>query len=128
MARKARASRKRCACLPEVLPAGMKELLGRTGGVEGLKASLPKAEEIARAAAVHDAMADPLRLGIMHMLSTAPLCVCVIKAATGVEDSKLSYHLNILRRARLIGRRKDGSFLMYELTGTGRQWLSACFL
>lgn len=128
MASKARASRKRCACLPEVLPAGMKELLSRKGGVEGLKASLPKAEEIARAAAVHDAMADPLRLGIMHMLSDAPLCVCVIKAATGAEDSKLSYHLTILRRARLVSRRKQGSFLMYELTGTGRQWLSACSL
>ena len=128
MASKARASRKRCACLPEVLPAGMKELLGRTGGVEGLKASLPEAEEIARAAAVHDAMADPLRLGIMHMLRAAPLCVCVIKAATGVEDSKLSYHLGILNRARLVARRKEGSFLMYELTGTGRRWLSDCEL
>jgi len=80
------------------------------------------------ARAVHDAMADPLRLGVMHMLSAAPLCVCVIKAATGVEDSKLSYHLNVLRRARLIGRRKEGSFLMYELTETGKQWLSACSL
>ncbi len=59
----------------------------------------------------------------MHLLRDAPLCVCVIRASMGMEDSKLSYHLGVLKRAGLVVAAKRGSWVIYELTGLGRRWL-----
>lgn len=62
------------------------------------------------------ACADPVRLKILSLLSAQPLCVCVIKEVIGIADSKLSYHLNVLRKAGLIDGEPQGNWIIYSLT------------
>lgn len=56
------------------------------------------------------------------MLAVQPLCVCVIKAVLGIADSKLSYHLSVLKRAELIAGEAQGNWIIYRLTAEGETW------
>jgi DNA-binding transcriptional ArsR family regulator len=123
--RTGRRARRKCQCLPEVLPPVAVRALDEHGGVKGLATAVPTRRALEREASMHAAMADPLRLRIMGLLALSPLCVCVIRATTEVEDSRLSYHLGVLKRAGLVAGRKDGSWIVYELTDRGRLLLSA---
>ena len=71
----------------------------------------------------YQACADPVRLKILSLLSVQSLCVCVIKAAVGIADSKLSYHLNILKKAGMIAGEQQGLYIIYQLTGPARTFL-----
>jgi len=61
----------------------------------------------------------------MHMLGRSPLCVCVIRVAMDMPDSKLSYHLGVLRSAGLVVSKKRGNFITYSLSDHGRRWHEA---
>ena len=82
-------------------------------------------ERIATMSQVYGALSDPLRLRILSILSVQPLCVCVIKEIVNVPDSKLSYHLSILKDAGLADSERDGNWIMYSLTGTGRHYVGS---
>jgi predicted transcriptional regulator len=86
------------------------------GGIDGLAALLPSEVELERLGARHHACADPIRLKILAMLALQPLCVCVIKAVLGIADSKLSYHLGVLKKAGLITGEQQGNWIIYSLT------------
>ncbi len=120
------ATREGCRCLPEVLPEEVRRSLEELGGLEALSRRVPGKEELNDAVSSYKAMADGLRLQILHMLAISPLCVCVIKAVTGVEDSKLSYHLSIMKAAGLIDAEKRGSWIIYNISETGEGLLSTC--
>jgi ArsR family transcriptional regulator len=62
------------------------------------------------------ACADPVRLKILALLMDQPLCVCVIKAVVKIADSKLSYHLNILKKAGMIEGDQQGQYIIYQIT------------
>ncbi len=101
-------------------------MLDEEGGLGGLLALLPEASALDAEAAVHSALSDPLRLRILRLLGRSPLCVCVIRATLDIPDSKLSYHLGILKSAHLARSKKRGNWIIYELTDEGRRWLDAC--
>jgi DNA-binding transcriptional ArsR family regulator len=105
-----------------LLPPGIEESLCRCGGIEGLLARLPENETLERASIVFKALADPIRLKILAMLAKQPLCVCVIKAVLGIADSKLSYHLSVLKKAGLIVGDQQGNWIIYRLTNEGAMW------
>lgn len=111
-------------CLKETLPLPpeVEEALSRCGGIAGLMKGLPGDEALARESALYRAFADPLRLKILAMLSVQPLCVCVIKAVLGIADSKLSYHLSVLKKAGLIAGETQGNWIIYRLTAGGEEW------
>lgn len=123
-----RVNGKGCRCLPDVLPDGVRRSLDGLGGLEALSGRVPGMDELAGAVSMYKAMADGLRLQILHMLAVSPLCVCVIRAITGVEDSKLSYHLGVLRSAGLIDAEKTGSFIVYSISEHGTRLLSTCLM
>ncbi len=104
------------------LPPEVEKSLCRCGGIAGLVERLPEDETLARASALHRALADPLRLKVLAMLAVQPLCVCVIKAVLGIADSKLSYHLGVLRKAGLIAGEAQGNWIVYRLTDDGAAW------
>ncbi len=108
---------------PLPLPAGVEESLCRCGGIDGLVERLPGDETLERESTVHRALADPLRLKILAMLAVQPLCVCVIKAVLGIADSKLSYHLSVLKKAGLIVGDQQGNWIVYSLTDLGGDWV-----
>ncbi len=107
------------------LPPGVEESLCRCGGIEGLVEQLPDDAVLVQQSAVHRALADPLRLKILAMLALQPLCVCVIKAVLGIADSKLSYHLSVLKKAGLIVGDQQGNWIVYRLSFEGARWAAA---
>lgn len=66
-------------------------------------------------------LADPIRIRILKALYIADLCVCVFAELLDCHYSKLSYHLRLLKDAGLIEYTKEGNFLIYRLTESGRK-------
>ena len=62
------------------------------------------------------ALGHPARLRIVAMLRSGELCACQITAVLDLAPSTVSAHLAELRRAGLIGERKDGRWVHYSLS------------
>ena len=61
------------------------------------------------------ALADETRLRIVRLLRGGELCLCQITSVIDLAPSTLSQHLNLLHRAGLLHRRKDGKWHYYRL-------------
>ncbi len=105
------------------LPEQIEASLTQCGGIEGLTSRLPGDAEMEAECSVHRALADPLRMKTVSMLAVQPLCVCVIKEVLGIADSKLSYHLSVLKKAGLIRGEQQGNWIIYHLTDEGERWV-----
>lgn len=97
------------------LPEGAERSLCSCGGINGLVGLLPEDSDIEALSLIYRALADSNRIKILAMLEVQPLCVCVIKAVLGIADSKLSYHLSILKKADFISGEQKEPGLRTEL-------------
>jgi ArsR family transcriptional regulator len=61
------------------------------------------------------ALAHPVRLRILAMLRGGELCVCQMTAVLDLAASTVSAHLADLKRAGLVGERKDGRWVFHRL-------------
>ena len=62
------------------------------------------------------AFADPTRLRILNLLDEQKeLCVCDLCAALGESQPKVSRHLAVLRRVRLVDVHREGKWMFYCL-------------
>lgn len=61
------------------------------------------------------ALSDPLRVQIIELLQEQELCVCDLRDRVSVSQSKLSFHLKILREAKLARSRQEGRWVYYSL-------------
>ena len=61
------------------------------------------------------ALAHETRFEIVRMLHTRALCVCELEVALGVSQSKVSYHLGVLREAGFVSLHQDGRWSVYSL-------------
>jgi ArsR family transcriptional regulator len=116
-------SRKQAQTVPlsrAEIPDAIQCDLDAIGGVKGLCGRLPKPARIAKMSATHHALSDPVRMTILHLLAVQPLCVCIIKACIGIADSKLSYHLTVMKKAGLIDGEQQGNWIIYRLTDKGQ--------
>ncbi|MDD5503132.1 MAG: metalloregulator ArsR/SmtB family transcription factor [Candidatus Thermoplasmatota archaeon] len=95
--------------------------LDAKGGIEALAANVPDAKTLKSQAKFFGALSDEKRLRILALLNVQPLCVCVIKQVVKLPDSKLSYHLSVLKNAGLVKSKEKKNWLIYEITGSGRQ-------
>ncbi len=98
------------------IPQEIADSLCSCGGVEGLIDQLPSDRVFEKMQGWYQACADPVRLKILSLLMVQPLCVCVIKAVVKIADSKLSYHLNILKKAGMIEGDQQGQYIIYQIT------------
>ncbi len=105
------------------LPKEVADGLRDAGGREGLLSRIPDKDALKETSDRHQALSDPVRLQIVHLLGTSELCPCVLKDLTGLTDSKLSYHLSILEKAKLILWRQNKNWRVYRLTELGRSYL-----
>jgi ArsR family transcriptional regulator len=100
------------------------EAIERLGGEVALSREIPDENELTEMSRRYHALSDPLRLTILYLLRDQPLCVCVINRFMRISDSKLSYHLTILKESGLIEGEYRGNWIFYSLTGTGKKFVS----
>jgi ArsR family transcriptional regulator, arsenate/arsenite/antimonite-responsive transcriptional repressor len=105
------------------IPSEIADSLCACGGLEGLVDRLPSDDLLEYMGEWYQACADPVRLKILSLLMVQPLCVCVIKAVVKMADSKLSYHLNILKKAGMIEGKQQGYYIIYRITKESRAFL-----
>jgi len=61
------------------------------------------------------ALADPIRLQVVEALAGGERCVCELTAELGLAQSKLSFHLRVLKEAGLLVDRQQGRWTYCRL-------------
>jgi ArsR family transcriptional regulator len=105
------------------IPQDIADSLCSCGGIEGIEKSLPPEDDLELMRDRHKACADTARLKILFLLRVRPLCVCVIKVIVSIADSRLSYHLNILKKAGMIKGEQQGNYIIYRITPDARSFI-----
>lgn len=103
------------------LPPELDAAVRRQGGLCVLVDRIPKAESFEEEAVKFKALSAPVRLQIMHSLVVADLCPSILKNITGISDSKLSYHLDILESAGFVTHFQRQKWRIYAITIDGRK-------
>lgn len=68
-----------------------------------------------RAIELFHALSDETRLRIIELLHRGECCVCELTDTLDAAQSRLSFHLRVLRDAGIVRDRKDGRWVYYEL-------------
>jgi ArsR family transcriptional regulator, arsenate/arsenite/antimonite-responsive transcriptional repressor len=68
-----------------------------------------------RATRLFHALSDRTRLSILRRLRLGERCVCDLTDALDAAQSRLSFHLRVLKDAGLVTDRKDGRWMYYTL-------------
>jgi ArsR family transcriptional regulator len=68
-----------------------------------------------RAIELFHALSDETRLEIIEMLRKGERCVCELTDSLDAAQSRLSFHLRVLKDAGIVRDRKDGRWVHYEL-------------
>lgn len=61
------------------------------------------------------ALSDPTRLLILERLRYGERCVCELTDALDAAQSRLSFHLKVLKDAGLVTDRREGRWMYYTL-------------
>lgn len=69
-----------------------------------------------RALQLFRALSDQTRLEIISLLLHGEQCVCEIMSEIGAAQSRLSFHLRVLKDTGLVTDRKEGRWVYYELS------------
>ena len=90
--------------------------------------SAPPALAEPRAQLLLRALADPIRLRVIEALADGERCVCELTASLELAQSRLSFHLRVMREAGLISGRQQGRWMYYRLEPDAlpllRDWLA----
>ncbi len=70
---------------------------------------------LAQLARVAHALSDQTRLGILLQLRGGERCVCDLTSDLEAAQSRLSFHLRVLRDAGLVVGRREGRWSFYHL-------------
>ena len=73
------------------------------------------ASDLATAAQLFHALSDETRLAILEMLQDGERCVCDLQSELDAAQSRLSFHLKVLRDAGLVTDRKEGRWSYYTI-------------
>ena len=68
-----------------------------------------------RAARLFHALSDETRLSILDRLRRGERCVCELTDALEAAQSRLSFHLRVLKEAGLVVDRREGRWMYYTL-------------
>jgi ArsR family transcriptional regulator len=71
--------------------------------------------DLARSAQLFHALSDETRLAVLDMLRDGEQCVCDLQDALDAAQSRLSFHLKVLREAGLVSDRKEGRWSYYRI-------------
>ena len=73
------------------------------------------ASATSRSAQLFHALSDETRLSILQRLRLGERCVCDLTDALDAAQSRLSFHLKVLKDAGLVTDRRDGRWMYYTL-------------
>ena len=73
------------------------------------------AADLTKARRWFGALSDETRLRLIALLSEGEQCVCDLTDALQAAQSRLSFHLKVLKEAGLVTDRKDGRWVYYTL-------------
>ena len=77
--------------------------------------SIRTGPDVDRAVALFHALSDSTRLGILEMLKDGERCVCELQDELDAAQSRLSFHLKVLKDAGLVTDRRQGRWMYYTL-------------
>jgi len=73
------------------------------------------AVDLTRAAQLFHALSDETRLGVIEKLRSGEQCVCDLQDDLDAAQSRLSFHLRVLREAGVVTDRKEGRWSYYSI-------------
>jgi ArsR family transcriptional regulator len=73
------------------------------------------APDLDRAVILFHALSDETRLAILEMLRNGERCVCELQDELDAAQSRLSFHLRVLREAGLVTDRREGRWSYYSI-------------
>lgn len=73
------------------------------------------APDLSRGATLFHALSDATRLSILDRLRDGERCVCELTDALGAAQSRLSFHLRVLKEAGLVRDRREGRWSYYTI-------------
>lgn len=92
-------------------------------------ACAPAPLQVEEARLLLKALADPIRLQVIEALGGGERCVCDLTADLDLAQSKLSFHLKVLKETGLLADRQSGRWVYYRLQPLAierlRGWLAA---
>ena len=71
--------------------------------------------DLARAAQLFHALSDVTRLEIIEKLRSGEQCVCDLQDDLEAAQSRLSFHLRVLKEAGVVADRKEGRWSYYSI-------------
>src|SRR5439155_10849215 len=74
-----------------------------------------KTKDLERASSLFHALADETRLQIIDRLLESEQCVCDLTDFLHTGQSRLSFHLKILKDAGILKDRREGRWIYYSL-------------
>lgn len=73
------------------------------------------AADLDRAVVLFHALSDETRLAILGMLRGGERCVCDLQDELDAAQSRLSFHLRVLKDAGLVSDRREGRWAYYSI-------------
>ena len=61
------------------------------------------------------ALAEPIRIELIAVLASGERCVCDLQSDLGLAQSRLSFHLKVMKQAGLVADRQEGRWVYYRL-------------
>ena len=71
--------------------------------------------DTARAARLFHALSDETRVSILDCLRSCERCVCELTDSLEAAQSRLSFHLRVLKEAGLVTDRREGRWMYYTV-------------
>jgi len=71
--------------------------------------------DLDRAVTLFHALSDATRLSILEMLRGGEQCVCDLQDGLEAAQSRLSFHLRVLKEAGLVEDRREGRWAYYRI-------------
>jgi ArsR family transcriptional regulator len=80
-----------------------------------MTSTIATAPDVDRAVTLFHALSDGTRLGILDMLKDGERCVCELQDQLEAAQSRLSFHLRVLKEAGLVTDRREGRWMYYTI-------------
>lgn len=90
---------------------------------------MPQHAQTGEISALLKALADPIRMDVVQTLAGGERCVCELTETLGLAQSRLSFHLKVMRQSGLITAREEGRWVYYKLVPQAfeqlQEWLNS---